>query len=122
MSTLLLSLPRENPWPELAVASLNLAVALSLVGLSLLLGITISLLAWMHALVDRGAVPIRRRAERRKRFPLHDASPPPRSRLHHLFGQVWLVPVECAFNIIESELVRRGVQLYPAEQRTVRAT
>ena len=28
---------------------------------------------------------------------------------------VWLVPVVCAFNIIESELVRRGVQLYPAE-------
>jgi hypothetical protein len=26
---------------------------------------------------------------------------------------VWLVPVECAFNTIESELVRRGVQLYP---------
>ena len=26
---------------------------------------------------------------------------------------VWLVPVECAFNMIESELVRRGVQLYP---------
>jgi len=23
---------------------------------------------------------------------------------------VWLVPVECAFNMIESELVRRGVQ------------
>jgi len=35
---------------------------------------------------------------------------------------VWLIPVECAFNIIESELVRRGVQLYPAEQRTVHAT
>ena len=35
---------------------------------------------------------------------------------------VWLIPVECAFNIIKSELVRRGVQLYPAEQRTVRAT
>jgi hypothetical protein len=28
---------------------------------------------------------------------------------------VWLVPVVCSFNIIESELVRRGVQLYPAE-------
>jgi hypothetical protein len=25
---------------------------------------------------------------------------------------VWLVPVEYAFNLIESELVRRGVQLY----------
>ena len=45
MSTLLLSLTRENPWPGLAVASLNLVVALSLVGLSLLLGATISLLA-----------------------------------------------------------------------------
>ena len=35
---------------------------------------------------------------------------------------VWLVPVECAFNMIESELVRRGVQLYPdANGATVRA-
>jgi uncharacterized metal-binding protein len=66
MSTLLLSLARENPWPGLAVASLNLVVALSLVGLSLLLGVTISLLAWLHALVDRAAVPIKRRAERQK--------------------------------------------------------
>jgi hypothetical protein len=68
MSTLLLSLAKENPWPGLAVASLNLIVALSLVGLSLLLGVAISLLAWLHAIVDRGAVPIRGRAERRKRF------------------------------------------------------
>jgi uncharacterized metal-binding protein len=66
MSTLLLSLARENPWPGLAVASLNLVVALSLVALSLLLGVTISLLAWLHALVDRAAVPIKRRAERQK--------------------------------------------------------
>ena len=35
---------------------------------------------------------------------------------------VWLVPVEYAFNTIESELERRGVQLYPAEHPTVRAT
>jgi len=68
MSTLLLSLARENPWPGLALASLNLVVALSLVGVSLLLGVIISLLAWLHALVDREAVPIKRRAERRKRF------------------------------------------------------
>ncbi|MCP3459576.1 hypothetical protein [Bradyrhizobium sp. CCGUVB23] len=53
MSTLLLSLARENPWPGLAVASLNLMVALFLVGVSLLLGIAISLLACVHALVDR---------------------------------------------------------------------
>ena len=32
MSTLLLSLAKENQWPGLAVASLNLVVALSLVG------------------------------------------------------------------------------------------
>ena len=63
MSTLLLSLAKENPWPGLAVASLNLVVALSLVGLSLLLGIAISLIAWLHAFVDREAVPIRPRAE-----------------------------------------------------------
>ncbi|SIO13385.1 hypothetical protein SAMN05443247_02251 [Bradyrhizobium erythrophlei] len=29
--------------------------------------------------------------------------------------KVWLVPIECAFDAIESELVRRGVQLYPVE-------
>lgn len=52
MSTLLFWLARENPWPGLAVASLNLVVGLFLVGLSLLLGVTISLLAWMHALAD----------------------------------------------------------------------
>jgi hypothetical protein len=60
MSTLLWSLAKENPWPGLAVASLNLLVALSLVGLSLLLGVTISLVAWLHALVDREAVPKRK--------------------------------------------------------------
>jgi hypothetical protein len=49
MSTLLWSLAKENPWPGLALASLNLVVALSLVGLSLLLGVTISLLAGLHA-------------------------------------------------------------------------
>jgi hypothetical protein len=65
MSILLLSFTRENPWPGLAIASLNLVVALSLVGLSLLLGVTISLLAWLHALVDREAAPIRPRAPRR---------------------------------------------------------
>ncbi len=64
MSTLLWSLARENPWPGLALASLNLVVALSLVGLSLLLGVTISLLAWLHALVDQATMPIRLRTER----------------------------------------------------------
>jgi hypothetical protein len=49
MSTLLWSLAKENPWPGLALASLNLVVALPLVGLSLLLGVTISLLAGLHA-------------------------------------------------------------------------
>ncbi|TAI65651.1 hypothetical protein [Bradyrhizobium sp. Leo170] len=49
MSTLLRSLAKENPWPGLALASLNLVVALSLEGLSLLLGVTISLLAGLHA-------------------------------------------------------------------------
>lgn len=52
MSTLLFWLARENLWPSLAVASLTLVVGLFLVGLSLLLGVTISLLAWMHALAD----------------------------------------------------------------------
>ncbi|QPF88902.1 hypothetical protein [Bradyrhizobium commune] len=64
MSTLLLALARENPWPGLAIASLNLVVALFLVGVGLLLGITISLVAWLHALVEREPVPAHHRAIR----------------------------------------------------------
>ena len=63
MSTLLWSLAKENPLPGLALASLNLVVALSLVGLSLLLGVTISLL---HAFVDREELPIKRQVQRRR--------------------------------------------------------
>ena len=66
MSTLLLSLAKENPWPGLALASLNLVVALSLVGMSLLLGAAIFLLAGLHAFVDREAVPIKRQAQLRR--------------------------------------------------------
>ena len=66
MSTLLWSLAKENPWPGLALASLNLVVALALVGLSLLLSVAISLLAGLHAFIDRGAVPIRRQVQRRR--------------------------------------------------------
>ena len=66
MSILLWSLAKENPWPGLALASLNLVVALSLVGLSLLLGVTVSLLAWLHAFANREAVPIKRQAQRRR--------------------------------------------------------
>ena len=69
MSTLLWSLAKENPGPGLALASLNLVVALSLVGLSLLLGVTISLLAWLHGFVDREAVPIKRQAQRLRATP-----------------------------------------------------
>jgi hypothetical protein len=69
MSTLLWSLAKENPWPGLAVASLNLVVALAIIGMSLLLGVAISLLAGLHAFVDREAVPIKRRAERRRAIP-----------------------------------------------------
>ena len=64
MSTLLWSLAKENPWPGLALASLNLVMAVSLVGISLLLGVAVSLLAWLHAFVDRAAVPIKRLAQR----------------------------------------------------------
>ncbi|MDH6260443.1 hypothetical protein [Bradyrhizobium sp. BR13661] len=65
MSTLLLSLMRENPLPGLAVASLNLIVALSLVGVSLALGIAISLIAWVHTLADREPAPAAHRPTRR---------------------------------------------------------
>jgi hypothetical protein len=37
-------------------------------------------------------------------------------------ANVWLIPVEYAFSIIESELERRGVQLYPAEARALLST
>jgi hypothetical protein len=66
MSTLLWSLAKENQWPGLALASLNLVVALSLVGLSLLLGVTISLFAGLHVFVDRESVLIKRQAQRRR--------------------------------------------------------
>ena len=65
MSTLFLALARENPWPGIAVASLNLIVAVSLVGVSLLLGVTISVLAWVHALANRESVSTRHGAKRR---------------------------------------------------------
>lgn len=53
MSSLLLALARENPWPTIALASLNLVVALSLVGMSLLLTATVAALAWLGELTDR---------------------------------------------------------------------
>lgn len=64
MSALLLSLAKENPWPALALASLNLAVALSLMGVGLVLGVTVSLVVWIHALLDGDLAPIARRAGR----------------------------------------------------------
>jgi hypothetical protein len=65
MSSLLLALARENPWPGIAVASLNLIVALSLVGVSLLLGLTFSVLAWVHTLAERAPALVRHAANRR---------------------------------------------------------
>ncbi|MET4341600.1 hypothetical protein ABIC08_007874 [Bradyrhizobium sp. RT9b] len=59
MSSLLLTLARENPWPGIALASLNFMVALSLVGMSLLLTVTIGALAWLHELADREPAPLR---------------------------------------------------------------
>jgi hypothetical protein len=49
MSILLLA-ARENPGPGLAVACLNLTVAVALICVSLFLAITISLLAWSNAI------------------------------------------------------------------------
>lgn len=64
MSSLFLALLRENPWPGIAVASLNLIVAVSLVSVSLVLGVTISVLAWVHTLADREPAPVRHAANR----------------------------------------------------------
>lgn len=57
MSSLSLTLARENPWPGIAVASLA--------GVGLPLGITISALAWAHVLADREPAPVRHAANRR---------------------------------------------------------
>ena len=65
MSSLFLALARENPWSGIAVALLNLIVAVSLVGVSLLLGFTISVLVWVHALADREPAPVRHAVNRR---------------------------------------------------------
>ncbi len=59
MSTLLFALIRENPLPGLAAASLNFFVALCLVALSLLLGITVAMIAWAHWLAARQPSTIR---------------------------------------------------------------
>ncbi|MBC9883097.1 hypothetical protein G8O24_38045 [Bradyrhizobium sp. INPA01-394B] len=59
MSSMLFALMRENPIPGLAVASINVVVALCLVALSLLLGITIAMIAWAHSLGARRPGPVR---------------------------------------------------------------
>lgn len=64
MSTHLFFGGRENPGPGLAVACLSLVVALALVCVSLLLGVTASLLVRLHALATEDARSIRRGAER----------------------------------------------------------
>ncbi|SFP55774.1 hypothetical protein SAMN05216330_108126 [Bradyrhizobium sp. Ghvi] len=58
MSSLLFALMRENPIPGLAVASLNVVIALCLMALSLLLGITIAMIAWAHSLATREPAPV----------------------------------------------------------------
>lgn len=65
MLTLLFLLSSESPVPGLAVACLNLIVALGLVCVSLLLGISISLLTLLHALATGEAQSTRPRADRR---------------------------------------------------------
>ena len=65
MSTHLFLGGSENPAPGLAVACINLIVALTLVCVILLLGVTVSLLAWLHAFATGDARSIRRGAERR---------------------------------------------------------
>ncbi|MBR0825699.1 hypothetical protein JQ596_09125 [Bradyrhizobium manausense] len=65
MSSLFLTLAPESPWPGIAVVSLNLIVAVSLVGVSLLLAVTVSVLACAHSLVDRELALLRQAVERR---------------------------------------------------------
>lgn len=70
MSSLLLALARENPWPTIALASLNLVVALSLVGMGLLLTATVAALAWLGELTDREPAPVGCREPAGLRMPL----------------------------------------------------
>jgi hypothetical protein len=65
MSTVLLPLAGENPLPGILAAFLNLIVGLFLIGVSLLLGIAISLLAWVHAVTDRGSLALPDAGKRR---------------------------------------------------------
>jgi hypothetical protein len=65
MSTVLLSLAGENPLPGILVASLNLIVGLFLIGVSLLLGIAISLLACVQAVTDRESLALPDAGKRR---------------------------------------------------------
>jgi hypothetical protein len=46
---------KENPGPGLAIACLNLIVALALISIGLLLGVTVSLLAWLNSIATRAA-------------------------------------------------------------------
>jgi hypothetical protein len=65
MSTHLLLGGSENPAPGLAAAFLNLIVALALVCVSLPLGVTVSLLTWLHPVATADARSFRRGTERR---------------------------------------------------------
>lgn len=111
MSSLLLTLARENPWPGIAVASLNLIVALSLVG--------------CHDFGARlGACARRSRAGAAcgQAGGLRMTSALLLARDGIIcWVAVWLAPVECAFDMIESELVRRGVELDEAEHPSLHA-
>ncbi|WFU82501.1 hypothetical protein QA645_07080 [Bradyrhizobium sp. CIAT3101] len=76
MSSLLWVLARENPLPGIAAASFNLMVALSLVSIGLLLAITISAMACLHALADRDSLSVQYAARRGPPLPLVRAARP----------------------------------------------
>jgi hypothetical protein len=108
MSTHLLLAGTGNVVSGLGVACLNVIVALALVAVSLLLVLAVSSVAWLLRSPDRdSANPRSRRAEGASVTPALLIA---RGLIIH-WVTLWLAPVEHAFDMIESELERRGVDL-----------
>jgi hypothetical protein len=119
MSALVLFLVRENPPPDLAYASFNLIVSLSLMELRQLLGIAILWFAWsrMRASCEANTGEMPCRSEDHRMTPALLIA-----RYCIIYWvNVWIAPAECMFDIIEQELERRGVVFEGADQRVLQA-
>jgi hypothetical protein len=115
MSNHVLLAGAENLLPSVALASFNVIIALALVSVSLLLMIAVSSVAWFHDW-PKELQPIRYREERWAREWRQLCSLP---GSHHFSGDILHPPVEFTFDMIETELERRGVDLRKAARRFV---